>query len=142
MKINYLYIAGAIVAAAVIIYFVKKRKAAAALPSGSSSSATPTSGSSGSSSGAAFVNPNPPNTPINWDLVLYRGIDAKPEVKILQAGLNIAIDGIFGQQTADALYNARGLTRGSLNQIILAPANTTSPALAMATGGFFDGYFN
>ena len=76
----------------------------------------------------------PPTVPtaIDYDKKLKFGINANPEVRILQGWINrdggrdasdkqLVVDGIFGQKTKDALYNIKSVTEVSLNGYRLLP---------------------
>lgn len=77
--------------------------------------------------------PLPSNNPsvvvqgLDLDKVLKFGINAKPEVKVLQGWINadggtsadnkkLVVDGLFGQKTKEALYSLKGVNEVSLNQ--------------------------
>lgn len=64
---------------------------------------------------------------LDLNKVLKFGINAKPEVKLLQEWINtdggtsadgkkLVIDGLFGQKTKEALYSLKGVNEVSLNQ--------------------------
>ena len=53
---------------------------------------------------------------LDYNKILFKGIDAKPEVKKLQGWLGITADGSFGPITEAALQNRKGVDRISLKQ--------------------------
>jgi hypothetical protein len=82
---------------------------------------TPIVGSSSSGGGSVVVQG------LDLDKVLKFGINAKPEVKVLQQWVNadggtsadnkkLVVDGLFGQKTKEALFGLKGVNEASLNQ--------------------------
>lgn len=75
------------------------------------------------------IAPKPTALELNKDLVLFVGIKAINEVKTLQSLLNLppnGIDGIFGNQTRNALISKKGVEKISLNQFNKTP-NVVKP---------------
>ena len=79
-----------------------------------------------------YQTPTPATAAIDYDKKLKFGINAKPEVRILQEWVNrdggrdasgkaLVVDGLFGQKTKDALYNIKSVTEVSLNGYRLLP---------------------
>lgn len=108
---------------------------------------TTTATNTGVNGGNQPKTPNPqPGTntagAVNYDRLLYKGVNDAAAVKILQGYLGVTQDGDFGPQTETALFNKIGEKSVTLNVYRITqlnlPALSSAPTSGLAVLDFFN----
>ena len=123
---------GAIAAAAILVLYILSKKKTQKTQQPAAPMQTAATGSQPSAGSQQQPSPTP-----DANRNLYKGVQAPLEVKALQMrlnaqGFNLVVDGIFGEQTRQALSQA---TMGQYDEITLNQFDQIFTTQAAATGG-------